>query len=77
MLVKNKCPTKGLSELPYLRDMGTTGQLSLNPRHHYYGQVQGQMMVSTIYKSCFFIYCGVDDFHLEILMYDEKFCQDI
>jgi len=35
-------------------------------------------MVSTIYKSCFFIYCDVDeDFHLEILMYDEKFYQDM
>ena len=35
------------------------------------------MMVSMIYKSCFFVYWGVGDFHLEILMYGEKFCQDM
>jgi len=61
LLVEIKCPTKGLSELPYLRDMGAAGPLSLNPRSHYYGQIQGQMMVSSIYRSCFFIYCGVDE----------------
>jgi len=70
-LVEIKCPRIDLSRLSYLKDE------KLKHKTSYYGQIQGQMMVTGIHKSYFYIYYGAGKEHFEILEYDETFCKDM
>lgn len=67
MLLEVKCPSKDIDQLAYLDTRG-----HLKRKSAYYGQVQGQMMVTQIKKCLFYIHHDDDPKH-QILNYDTAF----
>jgi hypothetical protein len=67
-LLEIKCPTLELDSLTYLDN---NKQLKKNTS--YYGQVQGQMAITGIHKTYFFVYCSDSVWQLQIIDYDQIF----
>lgn len=69
-LLEVKCPTKDISELPYL-----SVDRHLLPKTGYYGQVQGQMLVTNIPQAFFFVYSHTDvsTSVMEFITFDKTF----
>lgn len=71
-LLEIKCPTRDVNALPYL-----DAQFKLRHKTMYYGQVQGQMMVTGIKKTWFFIFYPDSTSHLELVQFDAMFCKKL
>ena len=69
MLVEVKCPSRKLEDCDFLSE----GRL--REKHRYYGQVQGQMMVTGIMASYFLAYLSEEDYRLDVVQYDTDFCE--
>ena len=67
-LLEIKCPSKELSKLPYL-----THDKKLKTKSPYYGQVQGQMAVTGIHSSHFFVFYAAGIHNLECIKYNTDF----
>lgn len=67
-LLEIKCPSRELSELEYLDQTRV-----LKNKHLYYGQVQGQIMVTGI-KDCYFYIFTDTNSHLQLITRDTVFC---
>ena len=56
--------------------LGKDGKLK--QKHIYFGQIQGQMMITNIRKCIFFVYYAhISLSHMEVVMYDESFCTSL
>lgn len=71
-LLEIKCPTREISKLEYLDT-----EKKLKSKTSYYGQVQGQMVVTHRKESYFFVYKSDEDWNLQLIEYDEVFCQQM
>ena len=67
-LVEIKCPSTDLAAYPHLDKDG-----KLKTKDPYYGQVQGQMMVTGSRQSWFFVFYEEHEGHLELIEIDETF----
>lgn len=70
-LLEIKCPTKELTELTYLEHK------QLKTKCNYFGQVQGQMAVTKISTTYFFVYKSKQEHVLITVHHDKKFCSDL
>lgn len=68
-LLEIKCPSKSIAQLSYLNETK-----KLKAKSNYYGQVQGQMAVTGIPSSYFFIYYSAKEHNVEHLKFDATFC---
>lgn len=68
-LVEIKCPSKSITELAYLCDR------KLNKKSAYYGQIQGQMMITGIFSTYFYVYSSTKENLLEVVSEDNSFCK--
>ena len=74
-LLEIKCPqADSVLEIKYLIKEGQ--QLTLNPRHAYYTQMQTQMAVCGVHWCDFFVWCK-NDYHLETIHFDPVFWADV
>lgn len=71
-LAEIKCPTTELKDLPYL-----DSRRKLKHRHSYFGQIQGQMMITSKKKTWFFIFYPHSDCHLQLVRFDKEFCKNM
>ena len=71
-LIEVKCPTTELASLPYLDNAK-----KLKAKSAYYGQVQGQLMITGIKESWFFIYYKDGECSLQLLKHDNIFCKKL
>jgi hypothetical protein len=71
-LAEIKCPSTELKDLPYFDET-----MKLKTRHAYYGQIQGQMMVTGIKSTWFFVFYPNSDCHLELIKLNKDFCKNM
>lgn len=76
-LIEIKCPSTAISDLPYLvAKVPSSKELKLKMNHAYYGQVQGQMLVTGINQTIFFVYAG-NGIHCETVNTNQMFCKKL
>ena len=83
MLVEVKCPYKGRKEqirksavyFPFL-SKSSGSSITINKRHNYYAQIQGQLMIAKLKKCLFVIYTFVD-FKCINVNYDHRYCEKV
>lgn len=73
-LVEIKCPTRDIGSLPYLERKN--GKVALKRKSLYYGQVQGQMMVTDIKETYFFVF-NDESYAIDSINIDEQFCEQL
>lgn len=71
-LIEVKCPTTALASLRYLND-----QMALKQNQLYFAQIQGQLMISGLKESWFYIFYEHQDCHLQLIKLDEKYCREM
>ena len=71
ILIEVKCITGSIDEASFLSDR------QLKPRHKYYGQVQGQMMVTGILATHFFVFVSESETMLNTVTHDKEFCKNM
>lgn len=71
VLVEIKCPSLDLTQLKYL-DEG-----KLRCKSNYYGQIQGQMMITKIHCCYFFVYYSAHEYLLDSITSDPKFIKEL
>jgi hypothetical protein len=71
-LIEIKCPTLCLPNLQYLDQ-----QKNLKSNTTYYGQVQGQMMVTELENTWFFVFYPDNESHLQLVNFDSSFCKEM
>lgn len=67
-LLEIKCPTNDLGALHYLDE-----KLQLKKKSNYYAQIQGQMAITGIHRTYFFIFYNVTQHHLQVIDFDRLF----
>jgi len=67
-----KCPTKPVAELAYLESDGC-----LKKKSSYYGQVQGQMLITNMQECYFFVYESETSNRLQLITYDKQFSESL
>lgn len=70
-LIEIKCPSQTINVLGYLVDG------KLKQKSNYYGQVQGQMLVTNIPITYFFVFVSKDEYILDIIPQDKLFCKKL
>ena len=77
-LVEIKCPSSPVSELSYLLPVRPLSKsIKLKKSHSYFGQVQGQMLVTGLKKTYFFVYTTDGGTHCELINMKENFCKQL
>ena len=71
-LLEVKCPTKPVAELAYLESDGC-----LKKKSSYYGQVQGQMLITNMQECYFFVYESETSNKLQLITYDKQFSESL
>lgn len=71
-LIEIKCPTVKFNDLPYLDSIKKLKSKSL-----YYGQVQGQMMVTGVNKTWFFIFYPDSSSNLQLIKFNDTFSKKL
>lgn len=74
-LIEIKCPSSPISKLSYL--VPQSKSLKLKTAHPYFGQIQGQMLVTGINKTYFFVYTVSGGKHLEEIHMSHSFCKQL
>lgn len=69
-LLEVKCPTADLTSLPYL-----DSSRQLREKSSYYGQIQGQMAITKIERSYFFVYKNNSEHHLQVVTMNKEFVE--
>ncbi len=83
-LLEIKCPFKyrntsvdcAIGETGFCLQVNSDNLVTLSPRHDYFYQVQGQMMVTGIRECKFFVYTNVDSKCVDVNL-DESFCSSL